>query len=548
MKGDYLVWWYGPIHQNPRPRSIPLVTVYFRQLIDDEPGAFTPAVVPLSSLPHYRIGSIWREGRCISDTDVAQEVFDVDFSEGGWSPTSRGELLTQGKTHVFHDSDYPLKYPQDRGQLISFNLTRGKNLIIPCTEYFVRAYARNMEVCRALATLLWSDVKTVFYDDPRRDEYRWLVKPSPLMRNYDAVFLAHLLYDDYAERAIRSINAQFTSKDPSVKIFLKAAPWFRGKGQLLCRGQWINKGNTFLCLDLVGSNQPDGQEIEWQRKKLDSSEGQEGGRLVLPRPVRTAEAEEFISEHLNAEPDSHSEIIVVKPPPFKVLGSKRKVKKTKEVIKTDRGRLGPRPAEASTHSSGEGSGAGKGIGKLEHAADAELETHGFLYDIWNAFRSIMADNPDRVTKVNWYTPPKFRDQGPPRAILLRPAVDWDPTDKSGPGWVYLDRKTGECRGLLVLRIQVDGDNYFCFEIQPTNPEKAEYSGVFMKSHVATLDEFDEFVQRLCTEVRRACGRFKRIESFFPPGAKIFRHHQRDAKVLYRTRLINLFDEIGLALK
>lgn len=303
-----------------------------------------------------------------------------------------------------------------------------------------------------------------------------------------------------------------------------------------------------MCLNLIGSSQPDGEEIEWQRKKFDNSEGKDGGRLVLPRPVRTAEADEFLNEHSHAAPDSHSEITIAKPAPFKILGSKRSIKKKKEVIQTDRGRLGPHPNEATSHSSGEGSGTGKNIGKLEHVADAEIETQGFLYDIWNAFRSIMADNPDRVTKVNWYTPPKFQDQHPPRFIPLRPIIDWPYEDKSVPGWVYLDKKTGKCRGLMVLRIEVDGENYFCFEIQPVKPDKAEYSGVLMKSHVETLEEFDDFVQQLCSRVRYVVGRFKNMESFFPPGAKIFKHHQKDAKVLYRSRLINAFKEIGVTLK
>lgn len=159
----------------------------------------------------------------------------------------------------------------------------------------------------------------------------------------------------------------------------------------------------------------------------------------------------------------------------------------------------------------------------------------------------MADNPDRVTKVNWYTPPKFRDQGPPFAILLRPTIDWSPEDKSAPGWVYLDKKTGVCRGVMVLRIEVDGENYFCFEVQPTKPDKAEYSGVLMKSHVSTMEEFDEFVQQLCSQVRYVVGRFKNMESFFPRGTKIFKHHQKDAKVLYRSRLINAFKEINVVL-
>lgn len=550
LQGDQLVWWYGPIRQNTRPRSIPLAKVHFRQLFNDKPGPRTSAIVPLSSLPHYQKGTIWRNGKCISDTNLASttRVFDVDFGKAGWSVTSRAELIKQGNGHIFSHHEYPLQYQHDLTRLLRFKQDDGKSLLIPCTEYFIRAYARNMEVCRALATLRWSDVKSVLFDDTRRDEHRWIVKPSVKMRGYDAVFLAHLLYDDYADEQIRRVNAQFISRDPTAQIFMEATPWFTGKGQLECRGRWLNDGNTFLCLNLSRSTQPDGEEIEWQTKKFDSSEGKEGGRLVLPRPVRTAEADEFLNENSHTVPDSHSEIIVVKPPPFGVIGSKRSIKKTKDVIKTDRGRLGPHPSEAGSHSSGDGSGTGKNVGKLEHAPEAELETQGFLYDIWNAFRSIMEDNPDRVTKVNWYTPPKFQNQGPPRAIRLQPTVDWEPDDKSAPSWVYLDKKTGECRGLMVLRIEVDGQNYFCFEIQPIKPEKPEYRGVLMKSHVTSMAEFEDFVQKVCSQIRYEVGRFKRMESFFPSDTKIFKHHQKDAKVFYRSRLINAFKDIGVVLK
>lgn len=186
----------------------------------------------------------------------------------GWSVTSRAELIKQGNAHIFSHHEYPLQYQHDLTRLLRFKLDDGKSLLIPCTEYFIRAYARNMEVCRALATLRWSDVKSVLFDDTRRDAHRWLVKPSAKMRGYDAVFLAHLLYDDYADEQIRRVNAQFISRDPSAQIFMEATPWFTGKGQLECRGRWLNDGNTFLCLNLSRSSQPDGEEIEWQTKSL----------------------------------------------------------------------------------------------------------------------------------------------------------------------------------------------------------------------------------------------------------------------------------------
>lgn len=51
---------------------MPLVELHLKRLYDDIPGPDTRALVPLSNLPHYSIGTIWREGRCISDTKLTR--------------------------------------------------------------------------------------------------------------------------------------------------------------------------------------------------------------------------------------------------------------------------------------------------------------------------------------------------------------------------------------------------------------------------------------------------------------------------------------------
>lgn len=130
LQGDQLVWWYGPIRQNTRPRSIPLVKVHFRQLFNDVPGPRTSAIVPLSSLPHYRIGTIWRNGLCVSDTNLASapEDFEVNFDEDGWSLTSRAELVRENNSHLFHHDEYALQYQHDRTRLLNFKLANGRKI------------------------------------------------------------------------------------------------------------------------------------------------------------------------------------------------------------------------------------------------------------------------------------------------------------------------------------------------------------------------------------------------------------------------------------
>lgn len=551
LSGNYIVWSYAQIRHNIRARSMPLVDVYFRSLKKNVPSAGQFVSLPLSSIPHYRIGTIWRRGKCVSDTLMQKRKFDVDFSPEGWSLTSRLELNQMGMGHIFADEDYPLHYGErDSMKLINFKLPKG-NLLVSCVDYFARAYARNMDVCRALTTLRWSDVMDVLYEDPRPSAHQWLVKPSRRMRNYDAVYLAHLMYDSYTEMRTKKINSQFASRSPLQKVNLQAEPWFTGPGKLECRGKWINGGKTFLCLDLVGSSEPIGEDIQWQALKFDSTDGKEGaGRLVMPRPLRSAHAEEFLQEHSYVEPDKHSEITIVKAPPFKALGKKRKVVKTKKIVPTDKGRLGPNPPRSDSLADGDGVGSGKNVGKSEHVAEAKLESHGFLRDIWNAFASLKKCEQNNITRLDWYTPTDGFSSSEPAKVLVLAPIENSKIPSDVRSWVYLDRGTNQLRGLLVLRIQIAGVDYFCFETQRKEIEGDQSSrraGLLMKSHVSSEEEFSQFVEKLSSTIRYKKGVFKNMANVFPPGFETFNHTQKDKQVLYRNRLIGAFRKLGVEL-
>ncbi|MCH5552545.1 hypothetical protein L6227_25185 [Pseudomonas syringae pv. syringae] len=557
LKGDYIVWWYNCVRHNPRAKTMPLVDVLFKKLVDDIPCSISVARVPLSNLPHYRIGTIWREGRCISDIELTQEDFSVDFSAGRWTITSRDELHEENLEDLFSDDDYPLKYRRDKSRLLKFTDSKNRTLLVPCIDFFVRGYVRNMDVCRAISTLQFSDILSCFYESRDRDAYRWVVRPSHKARDYDNLFLAHLLYDDYTEGCVRRISSQFQSTKPGDIVLPEVEPWFVGPGELRCRGKWINQGKTFLCLDLCGSNRPEGQDIEWIRDAYDSTGGQEGkGRTVMPVSLRTAEAEEFFSEESLAEPDGHTDITIVKTPPFASLGVlTRKVTKTRQVIKADKGRLGPKPPSSDSHSSGTGRGSGKNIGKSEHVADipadVQIQSHGFLNDIWNTFASIRLGNPDRVTELSWYTPPSFGSSTPPRVILFN--ADGVPYDRYDIlKWISLSEESSKRRGMLVIRIVVDNQVYLCFEIQRAEPDENTphpqgFSGVLMRCDITDPIELEEFVKKVCTYTRTAVGRFVHIRGIFPKATKIFHHRRYQEELPHRRRLINAFKVLKVIL-
>ncbi|WP_244158998.1 hypothetical protein [Pseudomonas cannabina] len=196
--------------------------------------------------------------------------------------------------------------------------------------------------------------------------------------------------------------------------------------------------------------------------KFDSSEGVDGlGRLVLPRPIKSAALEEFLQERSTVEPDRHAEIYEAKAAPFKVLGAKRPVKKTKSVVKANKSRLGPAPPEADGVSAGTGTGSGKQVGKLETVSDEEheaaldvvLETQGFFMDIWKALKSIGAENPKQILRVDWYTPVARFSSKPPLGIVELAVENEEDLPSDVRSWLYLDRSAGLRRGILIVRIK-----------------------------------------------------------------------------------------------
>lgn len=555
LTGDVIVWWYGPVQQNPRARTVPHVIVVFR-LLDayDQPGAFIPIKIALSHLSYYRIGTIWQKGKCVSDIALSSIAPQrVDFTEHtGWVHTSRYEARKLDLPQSFLNTDYPLLYKDnDKCWLLDFKLADNKNMLVPCVEFLVRAYARNSDVCRALTALEWDEVFSVFYENTSPSETEWLVRPSRHMRDGDAVYLAHLMYDPYTSHQSRLINSQVLSADPKKPVLLKVAPWFKGPAEIEGRGLWINGGETFLCLDITGCSLPPGREIVWERLQFDTDQGVDGtGRSVMPRPVKTAKADEFIAAVDDREPDNHSETTIVKSAPFKQLGAPRKVTRSKHTVSANTGRRGPKPPEATSHSTGRGAGSGKQTGKLQLVADAPLESHGVLRDIWRALHDIAASNA-QISDLHWYTPSEgFNAKDEPMLITLSPHMD-DQLPGKTLNWVYIDSKTKQLRGVLMIRIKIAGTNYFLIELQrkKTGVEEKEesFAGVLFLSHLLNRDELNDFIEAFCSRIRFRHGVVRDLKSLFPNDTKFFNHRLHEETVLYRRVLINAFRDVGVSL-
>jgi len=179
-----------------------------------------------------------------------------------------------------------------------------------------------------------------------------------------------------------------------------------------------------------------------------------------------------------------------------------------------------------------------------------LESHGFLRDIWNAFASLKKCEQNNITRLDWYTPTDGFSSSEPAKVLVLAPIENSKIPSDVRSWVYLDRSTNQLRGLLILRIQIAGVDYFCFETQRKEIEGDQSSrraGRLMKSHVSSEEEFSQFVEKLSSSIRYKKGVFKNMANFLPPGFETFNHTQKDKQVLYRNRLIGAFKKLGVEL-
>jgi hypothetical protein len=182
--------------------------------------------------------------------------------------------------------------------------------------------------------------------------------------------------------------------------------------------------------------------------------------------------------------------------------------------------------------------------------DAQIHSEGFLNDIWNAFQSIKLANPDRVSEVSWYTPTEFQSSSPPRTILF--TTEGAPFDRETFTFIYFGADMTQRRGLLVLRITVDGQDYLCFEVQrpdPTemDPDPKGNCGALVKWGTRDADQVEKFISKIYSATKQRLRNFRQIRGLFPTDTYIFDHRRGNGAVPHRGRLINAFKDLKVVL-
>ncbi|VVM08330.1 hypothetical protein [Methylacidimicrobium tartarophylax] len=564
-----VVRWYGPVAKNVRAVSVPHVAIFLRHLGEDgKPGAIIRRQAALTHLGQLRIGSVWRDGVSNESIDFPEETFDVSFSPGGYRIVSPYEAAHgEGRRILIPPDDYQLPDSRDQNFLLDFVLRDGKNLLIPCMEFFVRCYGRSMEVQRVLATYPWSEAQPRLYKrlDWPPEPGKWPIRLAPRMHNDDAVFLAHVCYDSRATRAAKSIYSQIEIGQNASGhwIFLKIEPWFSGKAKIAVAGRPINGGKTFLGLRILGCSQPPGPVILRDREdrvipdpSLDIQGGAEERRGPI-RPLQPPDALELTDDY---EPDRDSSLVEIEEEDFRILGEPRRVVDVahKRATSTLRIRTGP-AGKASLLSTGEPYGSGKGVAQASLHSPAVTESHGVLLDMWNAACRLRETHPAFVSSVEWFTfEDGFKGNAEPRLITLEPFDKENRViDSEVRSWVFHDTKLRIPRGVLVMRIVISRTSIYIVEIQRRTLWRKDETGMSiateepLKGLVFVLDDdrfLEPWLRMVLDRVRHVKGVMERLTNDCPGAAHAFKHSKAASEMIVCEAAVrNALKKVGFEL-
>ena len=550
---QWLVWSYCGYKKNIRANSQPNVLVAFREIREE--NLLSDVVireVAMTLLGKMRVGTIWRNGLCNSIVAYSKEYFSVNFSQNGWRFSSFSFPNRRRSNSPYPYELYPLKYSDDQNWYLEFSLENGGVLVIPCLEFFYRCFGRSGEIKRIIATYPWNIALRKIIGDLGEEvaSKNWKVKLGKNLINQDAVFAAHIKYDkiaaDSAKWTYSQIEAQYHKNRP---IFAKVRPWFEGEAKLCVHGIPFDGGKSFLVTSIKGGSDPLGVPI--QRDRVNSNiaqRAQNPTNLAWKGAIQATikEYPEIIAVTNDEEPDHSGARIVVMDSRYEVFGFQRKViNKTKgEANSSSYGVNYGNDVDA--FSGGEAYSDNKRVGDMKTQAKeddqtvtAEMESKGVLRDIWNAAIHLQNKEPEYMNSIECYTFENgFTRDLEPSLIGLEPFFS-AVVEKDINNWVYINRQRRVVRGILVIRMLIEGKIYFIIEIQRRlhqsrsgkndvgRLKEQHYKGlIFQLDTISGQDDtikLDEWLRLFLDKIRFEKGVVGNLSDIWPSRALTFSH-------------------------
>lgn len=547
-KDDALIaWWYSGLYKNRKDSSQPYALVAFRKITSD---AVSDEIVykriSLVALGQVRIGSVWRNDRCVAEANFTTERFQVDFTFNSWRFTSFGKASKNNEAPPFPQDLYDLQRPEDWNWLIEFGLANGGKLLIPCVEFFSRCFGRSSELKRILATYSWDGqgdtAKNRLYAaiDKPEEQGKWQVRLRRRLVNGDVIFLAHAKYDNYTERVAKSIYSQIEANHDPKEIkpaFIKVAPWFQGLAELKVEGVTFNEGKSFLALRVMGMSDPQGATVLRGRENSRDAEN--------PAPEGSPEAWAGVPKRAllkfpdivdltgDEAPDRDSGAIEVQDVGFEILGEARSVIDVKTEQATTKAGEKAKAPDLSTISGGETHGSGKGVGHASIHAKPIFESNGMLRDMWDAMHRLQTTKPELIQSVKWFTfEDKFSSEPTPKLIALEPFKEDDIVSSTARRFPYMDPSIPTLRGILVAQLSVLGKLIYIVEIMRRPKKISSEDGEVQDAEEAfqgmvfCLDNEDKltpWLRKVIAQIPYVNGVFRRITQDCPGIADSFSH-------------------------
>lgn len=289
--------------------------------------------VPVDIIHYFFIGSVWKNGKAIKQVKLEEYVVTANQELNGKRDNVNYTLFHNKEQHKFNEPFLPnlytiesdcKKYKFDRNQLIKVQQD-GKDFIIHPLHLFSSHYGLSADIKRILVTYNWDEVIHRFHlkeNEPSLLPAQHVLLPKYFVKR-DSIFLYHLKYKADTLERIKTLNNEIKISYENQKP-IKIPFWHDQEVQLKIRG--IELGNVILCAEVIGINQPVGDDITLvlhRNKKVDKENTQSSkNEKVITKTYRREVNTEYLGTKItDSEPDNRTSQSIRKR--FEELGRKR---------------------------------------------------------------------------------------------------------------------------------------------------------------------------------------------------------------------------------
>ncbi|MDG2957410.1 hypothetical protein [Exercitatus varius] len=370
--------------------------------------------VPIDILHYFFIGSVWKSGKAIKQVKFNEYLVTANQEfEGKRDNVSYSSFFDKEKhkyNKPFSPNLYTIEsdcnnYIYDENQLIKIQ-QNDKDFIIHPLHLFSSHYGLSASIKRILVTYNWDEVTHRFHlneNEPSIFPAKHVLLPKYFVKK-DSIFLYHLKYSEVTKLRTKILNNEIKFSHENQKP-IKVPFWHDQEVQLKLRG--IELENTILCAEIIGINQPVGDDITLvlhRNKKVDkeNSQSNENEKVITKTYRREVNTEYLGTKITDSEPDNRTSQSIKRR--FEELGQKRII----NTVNVQHQNNNPTqtkvipPNEASELGFGDHYGSEGKVGLAACFLDDTSESKDLkLFKLWDMAQEFALFNNG---KAHWFTP------------------------------------------------------------------------------------------------------------------------------------------------